>query len=56
MIDESDVRIEAARGGSKTLWHRATHIPSGVVVEGEFKSGRELLEVLKRAVYQAQKT
>ena len=49
MIDQQDVRVEGATGG-KALWHRATHIPTGTVIEGEFKTGKALLEALDKAV------
>lgn len=50
MIDPSDVQIDGDSKGIKAQWNRATHMPTGVVIEGDFKSGKELLEKLDKAV------
>lgn len=49
MIDASDVRLEAD-GKQKALWHKATHVPTGVSVEGNFTSGKAILEALEKAM------
>lgn len=36
-IDAKDCRLEGFRAGRSALWHKATHLPTGTVVN--FKNG-----------------
>lgn len=61
-IDAEDCRLEGCRDNQAAFWTRATHIPTGVVVElpGGGAIGlagkRLLMEKLQRAVNEAQIT
>jgi protein subunit release factor A len=52
-LDMRDVRIDAYRAGPVVTYYRATHIPTGTVVECECATSKEAVALLEAKVREA---